>query len=81
VSAVLRRGDRGEAGVQSRVPRRGLDLTEPDDNRIASDTLSTRFKTLERRAGVHHRGLQAAHDTHAALALAAGARLDVISRQ
>lgn len=53
----------------------------PSPERIHPDTLSNRFRALERRAGIPHRGLHALRHTHATLALAAGARLDVVSRQ
>jgi integrase len=42
---------------------------------------SARWKRLERLAGVRPIGLHGARHTHATLALAAGARLDVVSRQ
>jgi integrase len=59
----------------------GWICAEPDGSPVAPDTLSARFTALERRAGVPHRGLHATRHTHAELALAGGARLDVVSRQ
>lgn len=59
----------------------GWICAEADGSRIAPDTLSARFAALERRASVPHRGLHACRHTHATLALAAGTRLDVVSRQ
>jgi integrase len=58
----------------------GWICAEPDGSRIAPDTLSARFAALERRAGVPHRGLHACRHTHAEMALAAGVRLDIVSR-
>ena len=54
---------------------------EADGSPIQPDTLSGRFRALERRAGVPHRGLHACRHTHAELALAGGVRLDVVSKQ
>ena len=48
---------------------------------VQPDTLSSRWKRLERRAGVMPIRLHGARHTHATLALAAGARLEVVSRQ
>ena len=59
----------------------GWICAEPDGSRIAPDTMSSRSAALERRAGVPLRGLHAYRHTHATLALAAGTRLDVVSRQ
>jgi len=59
----------------------GWICAEPDGSPIAPDTLSGRFNALERRAGVPHRGLHATRHSHAEMALAGGARLDVVSRQ
>jgi integrase len=59
----------------------GWICAEPDGSPIAPDTLSARFNTLERRADVPHRGLHATRHTHAEMALAGGARLDVVSKQ
>lgn len=59
----------------------GWFAVEPDGSRIQPDTLSSRFRGLEKRAGVPHRGLHACRHTHAELALAAGTRLDIVSKQ
>jgi integrase len=56
-------------------------VAEPDGSLVRPDTLSARFRALERRAGVPHRGLHAARHTHAEMALAGGVRLDVVSKQ
>lgn len=56
-------------------------VCEPDGRRIAPDTLLARFKTLEKRAKVTHRGPHALRHTHATLALDSGVRLDVVSKQ
>ena len=52
---------------------------EPDGSRISPDTLSARFKALERDAGVRHRGLHSVRHTSAEMRLKAGVRLDVVS--
>jgi integrase len=59
----------------------GWIVTEADGALIQPDTLSSRWKRLERRADVTPIGLHGARHTHATLALAAGARLDVVSKQ
>jgi len=59
----------------------GWICAEADGSPIQPDTLSGRFRALERRAGVPHRGLHACRHTHAEMALAGGVRLDVVSRQ
>jgi integrase len=83
--AVLRRwkAQRGEEQLvfSGAYDKTGWICAEPDGSPIAPDTLSGRFTALERRAGVPHRGLHATRHTHAELALAGGARLDVVSRQ
>jgi integrase len=56
-------------------------VAEADGSLVQPDTLSARWKRLERLAGVRPIGLHGARHTHATLALAAGARLDVVSRQ
>ena len=59
----------------------GWVVAEPDGSAVRPDTLTARFRALEKRAGVPHRGLHACRHIHATMALAAGARLDVVSRQ
>lgn len=59
----------------------GWICAEPDGSLIQPDTLSARFRALEKWAGVPHRGLHACRHTHAEMALAGGVRLDVVSRQ
>jgi integrase len=59
----------------------GWFVVEPNGSPIQPDTLSLRFRALEKRAGVPHRGLHACRHTHAELALAAGTRLDIVSKQ
>jgi len=54
---------------------------EADGSAIHPDTVSSRFRVLERKAAVPHRGLHACRHTHAEMALAGGVRLDVVSRQ
>lgn len=56
-------------------------VAEPDGSLVLPDTLSARWKRLEKAADVRPIGLHGARHTHAELALAAGARLDVVSRQ
>lgn len=58
----------------------GWICAEPDGSRISPETLSARFKALERDAGVPHRGLHACRHTSAEMRLKAGVRLDVVSR-
>jgi integrase len=48
---------------------------------IHPDTLTSRWRVLARDAGVPVIPLHAARHTHAEIALAAGVRLDVVSRQ
>jgi integrase len=55
-------------------------VSEADGATVHPDTLSARWRRLEKRAGVPPIGLHGARHTHATLALAAGARLDVVSR-
>jgi integrase len=59
----------------------GWICTEPDGSRISPETLSARFKALEREAGVPHWELHACRHTSAELRLRAGVRLDVASKQ
>jgi integrase len=56
-------------------------VVEADGSHVRPDTLSARWKRLEKAAGVRPIGIHGARHTHATLALAAGARLDVVSRQ
>jgi integrase len=59
----------------------GWVCAEADGSPVQPDTLSSRFRVLERRAGVPHRGLHACRHTHAEMALAGGVRLDIVSKQ
>lgn len=59
----------------------GWVVAEADGSLDQPDTLSGRWKRLERLAGVRPTGLHGARHTHATVALAAGARLEVVSRQ
>jgi integrase len=67
--------------------RRGLGLegdwivTEPDGGVIYPDTLRARWRRLARTAAVPEIALHSARHTYAELALEAGVRLDVASRQ
>jgi integrase len=56
-------------------------VTEPDGFTIHPDTLLKRWKGLVRVAGVTPIGLHGARHSYAELALSAGIRLDVVSRQ
>jgi integrase len=56
-------------------------VAEADGSVVHPSTLSSRWKRLETRADVRQIGLHGARHTHATLSLAAGARLDVVSRQ
>jgi integrase len=56
-------------------------VTEPDGYVVHPDTLLARWKAACRRAGVREIPLHAARHTYATLALRAGVRLDVVSRQ
>lgn len=56
-------------------------VTEPDGSVIHPDTLLARFKGLVKVAGVASIGLHGARHSYATLALEAGVRLDVVSRQ
>jgi integrase len=56
-------------------------VTEPDGYVVHPDTLLDRWKAACRRAGVRVIPLHAARHTYATLALRAGVRLDVVSRQ
>jgi integrase len=56
-------------------------VTESDGGVIHPDTLRARWRRLARAAGVPEIPLHAARHTYAELALAAGIRLDVVSRQ
>jgi integrase len=56
-------------------------MTEPDGSVVHPDTLLARWKRLVKFAGVTPIGLHGARHSYAELALAAGVRLDVVSRQ
>jgi integrase len=56
-------------------------VTEPDGVVVHPDTLGRRFAAIVKAAGVTPITLHSARHTYAALALAAGVRLDVVSRQ
>jgi integrase len=56
-------------------------VTEPDGAVVHPDTLRARWAALLRKAGVTPIPLHAARHTYAEIALAAGVRLDVVSRQ
>jgi integrase len=56
-------------------------VTEADGTVVAPDTLTARFQRLARDAGVPTIPLHSARHTYAELALSAGVRLDVVSRQ
>jgi integrase len=56
-------------------------VTEPDGSVVNPGTLLARWKRLVKVAGVTPIGLHGARHTYAELALASGARLDVVSRQ
>jgi integrase len=59
----------------------GWIVAEEDGSPVQPDTLTARFRALEKKAGVPHRGLHACRHTHAEMALATGVRLDVVSKQ
>jgi integrase len=59
----------------------GWVCAEPDGSPIQPDTLSRRFRALEKKAGVPHRGLHACRRTHAEIALSNGSRLEVVSKR
>jgi integrase len=85
MGAILRRwrmtraGERLEFGPAYRDE--GWIVAEPDGSLIQPDTLTARFRALEKKAGVPHRGLHACRHTHAEMALASGVRLDIVSKQ
>ena len=56
-------------------------VTEPNGMVIHPDTLRARFRAVARTAGVPELPLHSARHTYAGLALGAGVRLDVVSRQ
>jgi integrase len=56
-------------------------VTEPDGGVIHPDTLLARWKKLVKAAGVTPIGLHGARHSYAEIALSAGVRLDVVSRQ
>ena len=56
-------------------------VTEPNGAVVHPDTLLARWKRLVKVAGVTPIGLHAARHSYATLALGAGVRLDVVSRQ
>jgi integrase len=56
-------------------------VTEPDGVVVHPDTLGRRFAAIVKMAGVTPITLHSARHTYAELALAAGVRLDVVSRQ
>jgi len=56
-------------------------VTEPDGYVVNPDTLLRRWRALVTAAGVKPIPLHGARHTHAELSLAAGTRLDVVSRQ
>ena len=56
-------------------------VTESDGTVVHPDTLLGRWKRLVATAGVPPIGLHGARHSYAMLALGAGARLDVVSRQ
>jgi integrase len=56
-------------------------VTEPDGYVVNPDTLLRRWRAAVKRAGVKPIPLHGARHTHAELSLAAGTRLDVVSRQ
>ena len=56
-------------------------VTEPDGVVIHTDTLTRRFRRLARAAGVPEIPLHGLRHSYAELALGAGVRLDVVSRQ
>lgn len=56
-------------------------VTEPDGGVIHPDTLTARWRRLATAAGVRPIPLHSARHSYAELALKAGVRLDVVSRQ
>lgn len=56
-------------------------VTEPDGYVINPDTLLRRWRALVKVAGVRRIPLHGARHSYATLALAAGVRLDIVSRQ
>ncbi len=56
-------------------------VTEPDGSVVHPDTLRARWRRLAKLAGVPEIPLHGARHSYAMLALAAGVRLDVVSRQ
>ena len=81
---LLTTKDGGAPGLPSHASTyadEGWVVAETHGRLIQPDTLSARWKRLERLAGVSSIGLHGTRHTHATLALAAGARLDVVSRQ
>ena len=56
-------------------------VTEPNGYIVEPDTLLRRWKALVRSAGVTPITLHGARHSYAELALSAGVRLDVVSRQ
>jgi integrase len=56
-------------------------VTEPSGHVVHPDTLLRRWKVLVKAAGVTPIGLHGARHSYAELALAAGIRLDIVSRQ
>jgi len=56
-------------------------VTEPDGFIVHPDTLLRRWRTLVKKAGVKSIPLHGARHSYATLALAAGVRLDILSKQ
>lgn len=61
--------------------RGGELVTEPDGFEVHPDTLPRRWRALVKRAGVKSIPLHGARHSYATLALEAGVRLDIVSRQ
>jgi integrase len=55
-------------------------LTEPDGALVHPDTLLGRWKRMVKTAGITPIGLHGARHSYAEISLAAGVRLDVVSR-